>query len=79
MTIGLELLLSWPEWVRYLYLGIVWMIYISVSGVVLARLGFRPLWALLLVVPYANWLVLVLLAYARWPLAKISNQDNTTP
>ncbi len=27
MMIGMELWASWPDWIKYIYLGVVWMVY----------------------------------------------------
>lgn len=71
---GLELLHSvWPAWAVYIYLGVVLMVYISAAGMVLARLGFKPLWALLVAVPVAQIAVYWVLAYRKWPREKFSS------
>ena len=73
MILGLELWLSWPDWIKYLYLGVVWMFTISAAGIVLARIGIKPMWALVVVVPALQVLAYWALAYKRdWPLERLA-------
>lgn len=65
--LGMDLLQMMPATLGYLLLGIVVLGWISASGFVLARLGIKPLWALLLVVPYAQIVAYWALAYKEWP------------
>jgi hypothetical protein len=65
--IGFTLLMSLPHTLGYVVLGLLVTGFISASGFVLARLGIKPLWALLLPVPYVQIAALWVFAYCRWP------------
>ena len=67
--LGFELLQALPLYLGYLVLGIVVLGFIGASGFVLARLGIKPLWALLLAVPFVQIAAYWLLAYVEWPRA----------
>lgn len=67
--IGLPLLMSLPLTLGYVVLGVLILGLVGASGFVLARLGIKPLWALLIVVPGAQLVVPWVLAYMRWPRA----------
>lgn len=64
---GMALLQALPFTLGYLLLGVIVVGFVSASGFVLARLGIKPLWAVLLVVPYAQIIVFWVLAYMPWP------------
>lgn len=68
--LGFDLLQAMPPALGYLLLGLIIMGWISAAGFVLARLGYRPLWAFALVVPFVQTIVLWLFAYSRWPREK---------
>lgn len=60
-------ILHLPPWLGYLAVGLVLMYTIGLAGMVAAKAGHSPLWALALLVPYLNVLVLWLFAYVEWP------------
>lgn len=71
--IGFALLMALPPVLGYTVLGIVVLGLISASGFVLARLGIKPLWALLLPIPYLQIIALWVFAYKRWPRETAAN------
>ncbi|NDE90729.1 MAG: hypothetical protein EB059_06275 [Alphaproteobacteria bacterium] len=48
---------------------------LAIAGFVLARMGYKPLWALLLIVPTANVIALWVLALVRFPIEKTGDAD----
>ena len=70
--IGFTLLMALPHTLGYVVLGLLVTGFISASGFVLARLGIKPLWALLLPVPYVQIVALWVFACQRWPREKSS-------
>lgn len=66
---GFDLLMGLPLTLGYVVLGILVLGLIGASGFILARLGIKPLWALLIVVPVAQLIAPWALAYMRWPRA----------
>lgn len=59
-------LLSVPPALGYSIMGLLLTILIGTAGFACARLRISPLWALLLLVPYANVIVIWILAYSGW-------------
>jgi hypothetical protein len=68
--LGLPLLMLLPTWLGYLIMGMLILLLLALAGFVLARLGFKPLWSLLLIVPFAQVVVVWALALCRWPRAQ---------
>jgi len=71
MMTGLDLLMSLPPWLGYLILGLEILVFVSCAGFVLARLGHKPFWALLLLVPVLQVALWWGLAYTIWPREKL--------
>lgn len=65
--IGFTLLMALPYTLGYVVLGVLVLGLIGASGFVLARLGIKPLWALVLPVPFVQVISLWVFAYKRWP------------
>lgn len=56
-----------PPWLSHLIVSLVVLYTLCVWGLVLARTGRSPLWALLLLLPYVAIAGLWVLAYRSWP------------
>ena len=65
--------LSLPPIVSMTIVGLVLAALLGAAGVILARLGIKPLWALLLLVPTVGVIALWVLAYRPFPREKIRN------
>lgn len=65
--LGMDLLQALPMTLGYLLLGFIVVGLVSAGGFVLARLGIKPLWALLLVVPVVQIVALWGFATRKWP------------
>lgn len=65
--LGMDLLQALPMTLGYFLLGIVVVGLVTAAGFILARLGIKPLWAILLVVPYVQIMGFWWLAFGRWP------------
>ncbi len=65
--LGMDLLMAMPATLGYLVLGIIVLGFIGAAGFVLARLGIKPLWAVVLVVPVVQIISLWVMAYIKWP------------
>ncbi len=63
----ISFLLRLPEWQSHLIIGVLLAYKMGLAGFILARAGFTPLLALLLLVPYVDLIALWLFAYRRWP------------
>ena len=72
--LGLDLLMLMPTWAAYLLIGFLAMTLVSCAGFVLARLGIKPLWALLLLVPVLQVALWWVVAYRAWPREKLSGK-----
>lgn len=59
-----------PVWLEYLIAGLMAFITLACAGVVLARAGRSPFWALVLVLPYAQVIAVWIFAFCRWPRVK---------
>lgn len=60
-------LLAQSPYVSMTLIGLLFTLVLSLAGFVLARLGYKPLWALLLIVPTFNIVVLWALALLPFP------------
>ncbi|MBI3420183.1 MAG: hypothetical protein HY053_08635 [Proteobacteria bacterium] len=56
-----------PPYLSYTVIGLIIMTLLGCAGFILARLGYKPLWALLLLVPTVNVIAVWVLAYRRFP------------
>ena len=58
-----------PEWVRFLFQGLMLFTQLSLACIVVSRTGRSPYWALLGIVPYFYMLVIGIwaLAFCDWP------------
>jgi len=65
--LGFELLQAMPATLGYLVLGIIVLGLVSAAGFVLARVGIKPLWAVLSVVPFLQVIAIWVFAYKSWP------------
>lgn len=68
MKLGFDLLMQLPAGLGYAVLGVLVLGYVSGAGFILARLGYKPLWALLLCIPFvqvAAWYLLI--GQKMWP------------
>jgi len=63
-------LLAFSPSLRLLLIGCMLAAMLALSGFVLARLGYRPLWALLLLVPTVGIVAVWVLAYRAFPAQK---------
>ncbi|MBI1273532.1 MAG: hypothetical protein GC131_05570 [Alphaproteobacteria bacterium] len=61
-----------PPWAAFTLLGVMMTYAIGLAGFILARMGIKPLWALLILVPFANVTMLWVLAHKKWPAEQIS-------
>jgi hypothetical protein len=52
--------------------GVIVAALLAFAGFVLARLGYKPLWALLLLVPTVGVIAMWVLAYRKFPREKLS-------
>ena len=59
--------LSLSPWVSMSIVGVCVATAIGLAGFILARAGYKPLWALLLLVPTVNVLALWVLAFRKFP------------
>lgn len=62
-------------WLSHLIISLVVVYTLCIVGLVLLRTGRSPLWAFVLLVPYAGVVGLWLLAYIRWPRMDGANTD----
>ncbi len=60
-----------PRYVSMTILGLVLAAMMTVAGFTLARMGYKPLWALLLLVPTINVIALWVVAYRTFPREKL--------
>ena len=73
--LGINLLASsLPPWGVYLLMGLIILTLISSAGFVLARLGFKPIWALALIVPVVQIGFFWRLALIAWPREKTKSE-----
>lgn len=49
---------------------------LTLAGFILARLGYKPLWALVLLPPTVNVIGLWALALIKFPIEKLNNEKN---
>jgi hypothetical protein len=66
---------EWPEmWgygvAHWLFFTAVVLLIVYPIGRILRRLGFSPLWSVLVFIPLLNLLSLWILAFADWPAAR---------
>lgn len=54
----------------YTVIGVVIAALLGCAGFILARLGYKPLWALLLLLPTVNVIAVWVLAYRQFPREK---------
>ncbi|MDX1922542.1 MAG: hypothetical protein SFW65_05395 [Alphaproteobacteria bacterium] len=62
--------LAQSHYVSMTIVGLIIAATLTLSGFVLARLGYKPLWALLLIVPTASVISLWVLALVKFPREK---------
>ena len=74
--LGLSLIMLLPPWAGYLVLGLLVLGLISCGGFILARLGYKPLWALLMVIPVVQIAAYWALAFMRWPRDSTARQQD---
>jgi hypothetical protein len=67
-----------PQSAAYLIYGLLLAYSIAAGGFVLARLGLKPLWSLILIVPTLNLVGLFFCAYSRWPAQNIQTDQSDT-
>ena len=65
--------------VSLIVIGIMLTWTLAAGSFLLARLGIKPLWVLLLVLPGLNVLAIWLFAYARWPRYEEARRKGWTP
>jgi hypothetical protein len=65
--------LSLSPYISLSIVGVIIAALLACSGFVLARLGYKPLWALLLIVPTVGVIAMWVLAYRKFPREKISS------
>ncbi len=56
-----------PQWADYLIGGIALLILLVTSGIAIGKTGRHPIWALALLVPGVQIIVIWAWAYGRWP------------
>lgn len=56
-----------PLWAEYFMAGITVMMLLITGGIAIGKTGRHPAWALLLLVPYVQIIILWWAAYATWP------------
>lgn len=64
---------------RYISLTIIGLMIagaLTLAGFILARLGYKPLWALVLLPPTANVIGLWALAFIKFPIEKLNSEKN---
>jgi hypothetical protein len=62
---------SFSPWVSLAIVGVILAAMLTLAGFVLARLGYKPLWALLLLVPTLSVIALWVMAYLPFPREKL--------
>jgi hypothetical protein len=62
-----------------LFIGAVITWTLGLGAFLLARLGIKPLWVLMLVVPVLNVLAIWLFAYIKWPRYEEAKRSRTQP
>ena len=70
-------LLSLNPALGYSIMGLLLAVLIGVAGFACARLRISPLWALALLVPYVNVIIIWILAYSRWRIHNTSNDQTS--
>ena len=65
--------------VSLIIIGIMLTWTLAAGSFLLARLGIKPLWVLLLVVPGLNVLAIWLFAYVRWPRYEEAKRKGLQP
>lgn len=65
-------LMHLPQWQGFLLIGFILTYTLAMAGFVLARLGIKPLWSLLLLVPYLNVIGL-------WVLPRVMRKTSVDP
>ena len=65
--------------VSLIVIGIMLTWTLAAGSFLLARLGIKPLWVLLLVLPGLNVLAIWLFAYVRWPRYEEAKRKGWTP
>ncbi len=63
--------LSLSPYISMTITGVLMAIMLALAGVVLARMGRKPLWALLMIVPVVNAVALWVLAARKFPREKL--------
>lgn len=67
-----------PPVIGYGVMGLLLAFTLAVGGFALSRMGFAPLWVLLLLVPFAGVIGLWILAFRRWPRERYVPQAKAT-
>lgn len=67
IPLGFELLMLLPATMGYFVLGLVVLGLVSAVGFILARVGIKPLWAVLAIVPLLQIIAVWLFAHMSWP------------
>ncbi len=62
--------LSQPKYISMAIVGLMIAATLTLAGFILARMGYKPLWALLLVVPTVSVIGLWVLALVKFPREK---------
>jgi hypothetical protein len=65
--------------VSLIVIGIMLTWTLAAGSFLLARLGIKPLWVLLLVLPGLNVLAIWLFAYVKWPRYEEAKRSRTQP
>ena len=60
---------SFSIWHWLILLIIALMVFVP-FGKILSRTGHSPLWAILLIIPIVNWVVIWVFAFKKWPIDK---------
>jgi hypothetical protein len=62
--------MSLPKYVSMAIVGLMISISLTLAGFILARMGYKPLWALVLIVPTVNVMGVWVLALLKFPREK---------
>lgn len=60
-----------PRYVSMTILGLIVAVMLTLAGFALARMGYKPLWALLLLIPTISVIALWVVAYRAFPREKL--------
>lgn len=64
-----------PNYLSMTIVGLMIAASLTFAGFILARMGYKPLWALVLIVPTVNVVGLWALAFTRFPIQNIQNRE----